>query len=213
MNASKTVPWALGLVLTVLAVLAPAADEPKKDQGKTDPPGVPLEAKLVANQATYSLDLGGQTPEDFRKAIRAGDDSGRYPPPPKVDLVLELRNTGDKDLQVKVGGTQNAVTLDLQGRGAVSVKLKKQITPKFVIASKVVTLAPGKGESVPITSLSYGVKGSDNAYWTEAGEYTLAASYPTAVSPAPKDARAGPDGFAPVTVTSAPIRIKVEAKK
>jgi hypothetical protein len=213
MNASKTLAWAGGLVLTVAAVLTLAADEPKKDEGKTDPPGVPLEAKLVARQATYTLDLGGQTPEDFRKAIQAGDDTGRYPPPPKVDLVLELRNTGDKELQVKMFGTQNAVRLDLQGTGAVSVKLKRQITPKFIIASKTITLAPGKSESVRIMSLSYGVKGSDNAYWTEAGDYTLAASYPTAVSPAPKDAKAGPDGFAPVTVTSAPIKIKVEAKK
>jgi hypothetical protein len=178
-------------------------------QGKTDPPGVPLEARLVANQATYALDLGGQTAEEFRQAIQAGADSGRYPPPPRVDLVLEFRNTGTRDLQVKTGGTLNAVTLDLRGPGAVSVKLQKQITPKLVVASQVLTLAPGKSASVPITSLSYGVKGSDNAYWTEAGEYTLTAGYQTAVAPGPRDARAGPDGFTPVTVTSAPIKIKV----
>jgi hypothetical protein len=211
MNRTKTATLA-ALAMGVLAVLA-VADEPKKDQGKTDPAGVPLEATLVAKQAPYALDLGGRTAEEFRKLIQAGDDTGRYPPPPKVDLVLELRNTGDKDLQVQMGGTRNVVTLDLQGKGGVSVKLKKQITPKFIIASKPVTLAPGKSASVPITSFSYGFKGSDNAYWTEPGEYTLAASYQTAVSPAPKDAKAGPDGFAPVTVTSAPIKIKVEATK
>jgi hypothetical protein len=203
----------VGLALALLAGLGIAADEPKKDQGKTDPPGVPLEAKLVANQATYPLDLGGQTAADFRKAIEAGDDTGRYPPPPKVDLVLELRNTGEQDLQVKVGGTLNVLALDLQGPGAVSVKLKKQITPKFLIASQTVSLAPGKSASVPITRLSYGLKGSDNAYWTEAGEYTLAAGYQTAVAPAPKGARAEADGFAPVTLTSAPIKLKVEPNK
>jgi hypothetical protein len=192
--------------------LATLAEEPKKDQGKTDPPGVPLEAKLVAKQATYTLDFGGLTAEDFRKAIKAGDDTGQYPEAPRVDLVLKLRNTGDHDLQVKLGGTQNVITLDLEGKGAVSAKLKKQITPKFIVASKPLTLAPGKGESVPITSLSYGFKGSDRAWWTETGEYTLAASYQTEVSPAPKDAKPGPEGFAPVTVTSAPVKVKVEAK-
>jgi hypothetical protein len=212
MNRTKTVPLA-ALALGVLAVLAVAADEQKKDQGKTDPAGVPLEATLVTRQATYTLDLGGRTAEEFRKAIQAGDDTGRYPPPPRVDLVLELRNTGDKDVQIQMGGTRNLVTLDLQGKGAVSVKLKKQITNKLIIAPKPVTLAPGKSASVPITGFTYGFKGSDNAYWTEPGEYTLAAGYQTAVSPAPKDAKAGPDGFAPVTVTSAPVKIKVEASE
>jgi hypothetical protein len=209
MNRVLSVSY-LALVLAAWAL----ADEPKsKDHGKTDPPGVPLEAKLTAKQASYALDLGGLTAEDFRKAIKVGDDTGRYPDAPKVDLVLELRNTGDQDIQVKMGGTQNVVTLDLEGKGAVSAKLQKQITPKFIIASKPVTLAPGKGESVPVTSLSFGFKGSDRAWWTEPGESSLAATYKTEVSPAPKDAKAGPDGFAPVTVTSAPIKIKVESKK
>jgi hypothetical protein len=201
----------VGCLALGVAALA-LADESKKDQGKTDPPGVSLEAKLTARTATYPLDLAGQSAEDFRKAIKAGDDTGRYPEAPKVDLVLELRNTGDQDLQVKMGGTQNVIMLDLEGKGAVSAKLQRQITPKFIIASKPVTLAPGKGESVPIMSLSYGFKGSDRAWWTEPGDYTLAASYKTEVSPAPKGATPGPDGFAPVTVTSAPINIKVEAK-
>jgi hypothetical protein len=208
--------WRLGAAAVLAACVLAAgggADEPKdKDKAKTDPPGAPVEAVLKVKKATYALDLGGKGGDEFKKLIAAGDDTGVYPPAPAVDLALELKNTGEKDIRLRVEGTQNVLDLDLQGPGAVTAALKRQITPKLIVASKTITLEPGKSYEIPITSLSFGFKGDHRAYWTEAGKYTLAASYKTALSPVPAGGKDGGDGFAPLTVTSAPAAIAVEAK-
>jgi hypothetical protein len=209
--------WRLVLAAAAAATLSAAAahaDDPAKDKdkGKTDPPGAPIEAVLKAKKATYTLELGGKSAAEFKKAVEGGDATGEYPEAPAVDLVLELRNTGDKDVQVKVGGTMNVIDLDLQGPGAVSAQLKRQITNKLLIASKTITLAPGKSEEVPVTSLGYGFKGGYRAWWTEPGKYTLSASYKTSVSPVPAGGKDNGDGFADVKVISAPTTITVEAK-
>jgi hypothetical protein len=197
--------------ITLLAGTSLLADETK--DGKTDPPGVPVEARLTANKTTYTLDLGGKSGEDFRKLVREGDTTRAYPQAPQVDLVLTLRNAGDKEMQIKIGGTTTIVMLVLKGTGALNVPLKGQITNKLIILPKVVTLKPGESQKVPITSLSYGYKGGHRSYWTEPGEFTLAASYKTAVSPAPKDSIDAGGGFGTVTITSTPVRIKVMAKE
>ena len=97
-----------------------AGDPTTTDKGKTDPPGVPLAALLTSKPASYTLDLGGKTADEVRKQIEAGD----YPPPPTVDLSLELRNTGDKDLLIRMGGTTTIIDLDLKGPAAVITALK-----------------------------------------------------------------------------------------
>jgi len=202
-------PALVVLALTCGAGVGPADEVKSKEQAKSEPPGAPVEARLVAAKDTYTLDLGGQSAEDFRRQIQNADATGRYPAAAKVDLVLELKNTSAKEVKLKVGGTQNVVRLDLRGPGAVSVVRKRRITPKFVMASKGQTLAPGKSYKVPVTSLAYGFKNSEVAYWTEPGTYTLRASYATAVAPAPKGVQADHDGFAAVKLISAPIKIKV----
>ena len=185
------------------------ADEPKPaDKGKTDPPGAALEAVLTSKRATYQLDLGGLSPDDFRKMI----DAGQYAPAPPVDLSLEIRNTGGKDVQIRMGGTTNVIDLDLQGPDALTVELKGRITNKLLIAPKTITLEPGKSQTVPITSLSFGFKGSHNAYWLAPGKYTLTASYKTTASPAPAAAQPADEGFGAVTITSAPLTVTVEGK-
>jgi hypothetical protein len=201
------------IVLTLVAGVSIVAADETNPGGKSDPPGVPVQARLESRKAGYTLDLAGMTAEQFRKLVRDADTTGSYPPAPSVDLVLSLHNGGDKDVDVRVGGTTTIVTLDLTGPGALSVPLKLQITSKIVIAPRVVTLKPGQSETIPITSLSYGFKGSHRAYWTEPGEYTLSASYKTAVSPAPKGSTDAGNGFGSVTITSAPIKVKVKAKE
>jgi hypothetical protein len=79
---------------------APIPQQAPEEKSKTDPPGVPLEARLIAKKDTYVLDLGGKTPEEFRKLLK--DSSA---PAPAVVLELEFRNSGDKNLTFLVGGS------------------------------------------------------------------------------------------------------------
>jgi hypothetical protein len=196
----------------LLVLLAPAPEKPS-DKAKSEPPGAVVEAKLVAKKDTYPLDLGGKTAEDYRKQLKEAENGGPNPPAPKLDLVLEFTNTSDKEVQIQLGGTRNVITLDLKGPGAETIVMKNRPMPKFLIASKTVTLAPGKSESVPVASLAFGLRNLTHAaYWTAAGEYTLAASYQTALAPAPKDAKDQGNGFGAVLLTTAPIKLKVEAK-
>src|SRR5262249_41110225 len=58
------------------------ADEPQPARSKTDPPGAPLEARLVVKKAEYVLDRGGLSADEFKKA------AAKEPPRVDVDLVL-----------------------------------------------------------------------------------------------------------------------------
>jgi len=194
-----------------LALGAPAAQGPTKE---ADGKALPVEAVLVAKKSTYTLDLGDKTAKEYRRKIEADAARDAYPDPPAVDIVLELRNTSTKEIKVQVGGTHNTLMLKLSGPGALEYALRNRITPKFVKAPQTVKLAPGKSvAALVIKSLSYGYRGSGNrAFWTAPGEYTLKASYKTAISPPPQGAKGDLQGFVPVTVTSAPLKIKVESK-
>jgi hypothetical protein len=201
-------------VYTVSAVGLPSKPKPKKEAGTTDPRGVPLELRLVAKKAKYTLDLGGKTGKEFRKQLEEAPKTGNaLPAPPAVDFTLELRNTGKNDLQIHVEGDNNPVTLEVKGKGAVNRPSLRAVTADFRLP-RTVTIAAGKSYSFPaIKALSSGHRGvGQYGYWTEAGEYTVRANFRTAVSPAPKDAKDAGNGFGHVTVTSAPVKIKVTAK-
>jgi RNA polymerase sigma factor (sigma-70 family) len=159
-------------------------------KSKTEPAGVPLEARLVAKKDSYVLDLGGKTPEEFRKDI-----NNVYPATPAVDLELEFRNSGDKEFTFLVGGGNPDITLlfELEGPGAVNVTLPAQSAPGLRGPFTKVTLAPGKTHTLPIKSLETKRLGRDGtaSYWLEPGDYTLIATYKTAVSPAPPGSQDG----------------------
>jgi hypothetical protein len=184
----------------------------KSAQSKTDPPGVPLEARLIAKKDTYVLDLGGKTPQEFRKLLK-----GLKVPAPAVDLELEFRNSGDKDLTFLVGGFAPDIPLllKLEGPGAVNVALRALFVRIASKPPQKVTLAPGKTRTLPIKSLMTARLNREGSasYWTEPGAYTLIATYKTAVSPVPKGAKDNGQGFGSVTVTSAPVKLKVVQKK
>jgi hypothetical protein len=189
-------------------------DNPPNAKGKTEPAGVPLEARLVAKQDTYSLDLGGKTAEEFRKLLK----DGQRPAPPQVDLVLEFHNTGDKEIKFLVGGTNPDIPLLLQldGEGSMNFTLPSLASAMVSRPPEQITLAPGKSYEMPIKNLrtnNLGREGSAS-YWTAPGEYNLSATYQTAVSPLPKDAKESPTakGFGMVTVTSNKVQIKVKDK-
>lgn len=203
------------VLLTAMLVLGVSATVLRADDKKEEKvPELPIKATLVAKTTTYKFDLGDMKAEDFKKTLKEIEKDGKSPPPPPaVEMTLELKNTSDKDVQVWTSGTPIYVDLDLTGRGAVTIK-PRLLRPAIFILPKPTTIAPGKTHSIPVTVLKSGSRGDTNwSYWTEPGEYTLTASFKTGISPAPKDAKdVGKDGFAPVTIKAEPIKIKVEGK-
>jgi hypothetical protein len=203
------------LAFVVLAGVGPADEPAAKDKGlgKSDPAGAPVELRLTAKKTTYTLDLGGKTAAEFKKQIADADNGGRAPSPPAVDLALEVRNTSDKDVQVWIDGDATLLTLDLKGPAAVNNTLKKLAVTLDFRVPKTIVVAAGKSHSIPLTSLAHGFRKLTSAsYWLEAGDYTLSASYKTALSPAPKGSKDAGDGFGTVTLTSPPLKLKVQAK-
>ncbi|HYT94239.1 MAG TPA: hypothetical protein VEL76_36320 [Gemmataceae bacterium] len=124
-----------------------------------------MQGRLIAKKALYTLDLGGKTPEQFRQQLKESRQTGSWPPPPEVDLALELRNGGEKELQLWVGGDVTELLLDLKGPGVVKAHGTKFFTGQTL--HETVRLAPGKRYTVPIARLSYGLRGANHlAYWT-----------------------------------------------
>jgi RNA polymerase sigma factor (sigma-70 family) len=195
-----------------------AEPEPPGGKAKTEPAGVPLEARLVVKKRTYTLDLGGKTAEQVRDQIKKAESADGMPPAPEVDLVFQIKNTGRKDLQLWTGGDGPRLDLELKGPAALSVDAKKAFTLELR-APVATALGPGKTYEQPVKQLMYGHRGiSHHAYWLKPGEYTLTAVFHTAVSPTPKGAKPaandfGMKDFGAVKLISAPVKLKVEAKK
>jgi hypothetical protein len=183
-------------------------------------PAVPEMAKpeVISNgPLSYSLDLHGKTPKEFREQIQAAAGTDRLPPPPEVDLRLELQNTMKQELRIAPAARGTELQLELEGPGAVTVPGPAGGDEPFLAASTVV-LAPGQRFTLPIRRLIYGSRGAIRfAYWTEPGEYTLTVRYRVAISPAPRGARPAevPGSmsrrFGYVIVDSQPIKIAVVA--
>jgi len=199
------------------AVAVPLPEKEKQEEplakSKSDPAGVPLELLLVAKKDSYTLDLGGRTEAEFREHVRALEKVYRPLPEIAVDLTLELRNTGDKPLSVTFADDEWRtidMNLKLKGPGVFNIAPRIIEDASRVLKPATLELAPGKSYSLPITSLgSWKDHIYPYVYWTQTGEYALAVSWQTKVSPPPKGAApAGPTaGF--VTLTSNQVRLKV----
>jgi hypothetical protein len=180
---------------------------------KSKPPSLPLTAKLTLAKTTYPLDLDGLTPEQFRSALKEAEETGQTPNPPAVELTLTLTNTSDKEVSIWGSGDPVRVVLELKGKGAVTIKPKRAVTQEFRVPNPV-TLAPGKSYTISLKRLQFGFRGlAEQAYWTEAGDYTLTAHFITAIAPPPPGSKDIQDGFGCVRLSSKPIKIKVEAPK
>ena len=192
---------------TLAALLAVALCTPgRADEGKKDPSksNLPLRLKLVNKGETY------KALEGVKKQLDDAKTTGRYPAAPSVNMALEITNTSTKEVEFWVGGDPVTLALELKGPGAVSAATQRFFTRIF-IAPKPMKLAAGKTHTIPLTKLQYGFRGvASSAYWTEPGEYTLAASFNTTLKPAPEGAKPDAQGFARVTLKSEPVKIKVE---
>jgi hypothetical protein len=188
----------------LLALSGVAGADDKKDDG-------PVTLKLVNKKDAYAWDAGGKTPKEFQKQldeIAAAMKKNPRPPitlpnPPKVELTLQVVNTGKEDVTVYVGGDPNVYTLELKGPGVRDFMGELALTADFRLP-KGITLAPGKSYDIPITQLKDGFRGvSRNVYWTEPGEYTLTATYQLSDDKGDKTK----------LLKSEPVKFKVEEKK
>jgi hypothetical protein len=196
------------IVLAFASSLAVGAPGPRPKEGEG-----PLTARLVVKRATCTLDRGGLSADKYAEAIEEGARTGKLPPVPEVDLVLELTNTGDREVQMWDTGDPVVLTLSLKGPGAVSVEPLRPFTNEFRVPTAL-TLAPGKTHAVAIKSLQYGFRGlAQQAYWTKPGEYTLGAVLQTGISPPPPGAREVEENFARVIITAGPVKLTVEETK
>jgi hypothetical protein len=197
-----------GLAFLLFLGLGETISQDKK--GKNN---LSVEMRLTAKKTTYALDLGGKTAAEIKKQIGDSDKTGRAPAPPAVDLALEFRNTSDKEVKIWIEGDATQLTLDLKGPGAVNNERKKLAVTLDFRLPKTITLAPGKSRSLPIKSLAHGFRNLTAAsYWLEPGDYTLTASYKTALWPAPKGSTDAGEGFGIVILTNSPLKLKVQAK-
>lgn len=175
----------LSLLVFLATVPLFAAEEPapKKPTRKDNAEASALEAKIIVKQDTYTL-AKDQQGEKFRESLK--DPKNRNAPePPKVDLVLELKNPTDKPITIMIGSDAGGLDLDLQGPGAVAISPLRAMTREFRLG-KPVEIAAGKTHEIAITQLKYGMRGvGTQAYWTEPGEYMLAATlrWPDSKSP------------------------------
>jgi hypothetical protein len=160
-----------------------------------------LEMKIIAGKTDYVLDRGGKSAADYEKAVRAVPDNPVKPP--AVDLTLRITNAGKAPATILVGGDPNVATLELKGPGTIYLAPRLATTQEFRLPRSI-TLAPGKSHDIPLKHLGDGHRGlGRHIYWTEPGEYTLAASYQLSSN---EDGEKGP------LLKAEPITLKVTLK-
>jgi hypothetical protein len=167
------------------------------DDDDPEPPRPgPVSLKLVAKKSTYKLDLKGL---DLKVAAT-------------VDLELVITNTSKSAIRVRTAGASPRLALTLKGPKVVEGTGPP--TPKQKTTT--VILKPGQKTSIPITQLTshetakakFGKAASKAHHWAAPGEYTLSASFTTAVY-LDYDPNKG-SKLTTMTLNAKPITIKVE---
>lgn len=169
-----------------------------------------LELKVIAKKDTITLDTDGKSSkeykpmlEDIAAKIKKGERAPQPPRPPAVELTLQIKNTGKKDVTIHVQGDANVFTLDVKGPGVVTLQPQLAFTTDFRLP-RPITLEAGKSHEITVKALSDGFRGASRwIYWTEPGEYTIGATYQLATS----------DGGKGALLKAEPIKVKVEEKK
>jgi RNA polymerase sigma factor (sigma-70 family) len=179
---------------------------------------VPLEARLVAKKGTFPPPKG--------LLAKDSDEPLRFH---AVDLVLELHNTGKRDMKLRLslrppasdverraGATDGWLGLRLELKGPVAQvgQLGAGVGGRLD-EQKLITLAAGERHLFPIKSLTYPSKDGNalNYFLCLPGEYTVRAVFETVVSPAPPGAKGAGMGFGHVTLRSNTVKLKCAAGK
>jgi anti-sigma factor RsiW len=157
-----------------------------------------------AEALQYPLDLGGKTAAEFRRAVRAEADADRLPPPPVVDLALDVRNAGREVLPLRFGDERTELKLELRSPGVLDVPAAG--APPPIEGPALVRLAPGEIWRVPVRRLAYGTRGAVRyLYWTAPGDYKLTITLRVPVEADPLA------GAREVVMTTGPIEVRVGA--
>ncbi|MGE3806980.1 MAG: RNA polymerase sigma factor [Gemmataceae bacterium] len=204
---------------------------PPVAKGKTDPPGLPLEIRLIARVDKYKIQLTDQEIENLGKPMQPQNGLGfagfAGPAAPRVDLVLEIKNTSDKDIEIWSGGDAVYTSLTVEGPGVVTIAPQRFRNAMFVPPRPLV-IAAGKTFTQPVATFDTIDK---IHYWTKPGDYKITLQMKTALLPAPKGAKPAPEytvsgvgaigapnaevpprklaGFGLVTLTSSPALVTV----
>lgn len=186
-------------MITVLCSTRMYAGEDSTQDKKPVNSGAGLELKLTSHTTHYAIDRGGKTAEEYAVFLKKGN----APYGPAVVIMVELRNTGDKDF-IAYGAPRPQFIL----KGPRSESVREVAPTQFQSApSRRYVLGAGKSAFLNVISffnpdkdepsvkdtikrLSY----SDGTAlqcvnWTEPGEYTLSAVISLGVSPAPAGAK------------------------
>jgi len=170
----------------------------------------PVEARLVVNQSTYVLPKDRHC-ESFRKWIVEETDTDKLPPPPRVDLVLELKNISDEDVMIWPRGSITYPDLIVEGRGGVEPESLRSFSGQSSGTSVQPTIKPGKTYRTGIKSLNPS-GGTPWYFWCEPGEYSIRASYVvyTGLPPFPFPGDKKPAGKSrQYEVTTPPVKVRV----
>jgi Ca2+-binding EF-hand superfamily protein len=175
----------------------------------------PVTGRLVVNTDTYVLPKERQS-DDFRKRINEETDSQKLPASPKIDLVLELHNTGTDPVMIWPRGTIDEPELAITGPGVVTPDNLKSISAGVWATTPQPVILPGKKYRISIESLNPSGFSHNAVYWTKPGEYTITASYPVwkNLPPHPPGLLSSPAPKGPPIKFSAktpPVKIKVVA--
>jgi HEAT repeat protein len=169
--------------------------------GETAPAPLPLELKVVSHRTVYAVDRGGKSTKEYIDTLAKGTCPSA-PYGPAVVLMIELRNTGDKEI-IAYGAPRPKFVL--KGPRAESVF---EIAPTQFQVPPSRRYALGAGKSIFLNVISFCVPEKDEpsvkdttkrlsysqgcalqcVNWTEPGEYTLSAVLPLGVSPPPANA-------------------------
>lgn len=132
-----------------------------------------LQLNVIVKQGVYPLDLGGKTKEDFKNLIQQGEESGKYPHPPAIDMLFELKNVGKETILFEIGGDQSHPSLKIEGdsQHILNVVTATVFTEEERLGT-FITLKPQEKYQWNL-SMTSGYRGSVFHYWLASGEYIL----------------------------------------
>lgn len=132
-------------------------------------------APQIKTSAVVRLDLAGKSNDEYRRQLMQAARKGDLPLPPMVRLAFTLRNTGKRNLDIRLGDSTTELRLDIRGKGVIRLPTVSGIKPP-VLEPRTLSLRPGETYNFRIDRLIAGSRGQlEYVFLTEPGEYTLIA--------------------------------------